>query len=279
MIRGIAFMSWLLLAMVASSVGAAEPTFRASEAEVGGDGVRSHKVESSLQSGPTLIRVLLPEPLDAAKRYPVIYVLPAEANLEDRYGNGLREIVAGGLQKKHAAIFVEPTFAKLPWYADHPTDPALRQESYFIEQVVPFVDRNYSTVAEKSGRRLLGFSKSGWGAWSVLLRRPDLFGRAAAWDSPLAMEAPGKYGSGPIFGDAANFKRYYLADRLRQRAADLSNETRLILLGYDNFHDEIVKTHRLLDELKIPHVYDNQTKRPHHWNSGWVPQAVELLCQ
>ncbi|HEY3787861.1 MAG TPA: alpha/beta hydrolase-fold protein [Urbifossiella sp.] len=53
---------------------------------------------------------------------------------------------------------------------------------------VPFIDKTYPVRAEAGGRLLLGFSKSGWGAYSLRMRHPDLFGKAAAWDAPLIQE-------------------------------------------------------------------------------------------
>jgi hypothetical protein len=59
------------------------------------------------------------------------------------------------------------------------------------------------------GLLLLGFSKSGWGAlFSLLLRHPDVFGKAAAWDAPLVMDSPGRHGNGDIFGTPENFEKY-----------------------------------------------------------------------
>jgi enterochelin esterase-like enzyme len=72
------------------------------------------------------------------------------------------------------------------------------------------VERTYPARAAAGGRLLLGFSKSGWGAWTLLLRHPERFAKAAAWDAPLMLDAPGKYGSGPIFGTPENFERYRL---------------------------------------------------------------------
>ena len=51
----------------------------------------------------------------------------------------------------------------------------------------------------------IGFSKSGWGAFSLLLRHPEVFGRAAAWDAPLMLEQPNRYGMGAVFGSQENF--------------------------------------------------------------------------
>src|SRR5581483_7601408 len=140
-----------------------------------------HTVSSEFQEGKTLLRVLLPDKMDKGRTYPVIYVLPVEAGVESRYGDGLVEVKKLDLHNKLGVIFVMPTFSHLPWYADHPTRPGIRQETYFLRAVLPFVERTYPVRPGAAGRLLLGFSKSGWGAWSLLLRHPDLFGRAAAW--------------------------------------------------------------------------------------------------
>src|SRR4051812_32963231 len=87
-----------------------------------------HPITSSLQAGSTEIRVLLPDVVDRSKRYPVVYVLPVEPLSSDEFGDGLSEVQRHQLHNQHEAIFVAPSFANLPWYADHPTDPRIRQE-------------------------------------------------------------------------------------------------------------------------------------------------------
>src|SRR5207249_4274506 len=108
----------------------------------------------------------------------------------------------------------------------------VRQETYFLKVVVPFVEKTYPAKADASGRLLLGFSKSGWGAFSLLLRHPEQFGKAAAWDAPLMMDAPGKYGSGDVFATADNFVGYRVSKLLELNAEKFQKESRLILLGY-----------------------------------------------
>jgi len=39
-------------------------------------------------------------------------------------------------------VFV-PRRSPPPWYADHPTKSDVRQESYFLKAVVPFVEKTY----------------------------------------------------------------------------------------------------------------------------------------
>jgi esterase/lipase superfamily enzyme len=242
------------------------------------EGELVHDVKSSYQSGPTEIRVLLPEQLTKAKRYKVIYVLPVEAGRENRYGDGLSEIKKLNLHNQHQVIFVAPTFADLPWYANHPTDLKIRQDSYFVDVVVPYIDKTYPTCNEASGRMLLGFSKSGWGAWSLLLRHPTLFQKAVAWDAPMMMSKPGLYGSGPIFGNVSNFEHYQIS-RLVLDHAGILNATvpRLILIGQGNFQAEHTAIHQLMTDSKIPHIYRDGIVRKHNWHSGWVCEAIELL--
>jgi enterochelin esterase-like enzyme len=143
--------------------------------------------------------------------------------------------------------------------------------------VLPFVEKNYPVLARPEGRQLLGFSKSGWGAFSLLLRHPDVFGRAAAWDAPLMMDAPGKYGSGEIFGTKENFERYRVAKLLEDRAGKLGDGKRLAVLGYGSFRGEHQGVHELMERLKIAHKYRDGPPRKHDWHSGWVAEAVEFL--
>jgi Putative esterase len=248
-----------------------------SEAVKDQHGVLVHTVRSRYQSGETAIRVLVSDQKKPGVRLPVVYVLPVEPRNESRYGDGLLEVRRHGLHDKFQAIFVAPTFSHLPWYADHPTDPQIRQESYFLEVVMPFVESRYPASPEPSDRLLLGFSKSGWGAFSLLLRHPDVFGKAAAWDAPLVMDRPGKYGSGDVFGTTENFENYRITVLLRRRAADLGEDVRLIHLGYGNFRDEHEAFEAIFNKHRVPHRYKDGPRREHRWESGWLPEAVGML--
>lgn len=248
-----------------------------SPAQPDAGGFLVHEVRSPYHAGTTQIRVLLPGPPEPARRYPVVFVLPVEAGTESRYGDGLREAREKDLPNRLRAILVAPTFSHLPWYADHPTRPDMRQEAYFLRVVVPFVDRTYPVRAGAAGHRLLGFSKSGWGAYSLLLRHPELFGRAAAWDAPLMMERADRYGSSEIFGTPENFERYRISRLLEERAGQLREGRRLILLGYGNFREHHVRAHALMERLKIAHEYRDGPARKHDWHSGWVSEAAERL--
>jgi kynurenine formamidase len=238
-------------------------------------GILVHIVRSEYQSTPTKIRVLLPK--DASTRHHVLYVLPVEPLDGVRWGDGLEEVKNHGLHDKYGLICVQPTFSEMPWYADHPTKATLRQETHFLKVVVPFIDRTYPTMAGKEGRLLLGFSKSGCGAFSLLLRHPEVFDKAVAWDAPLMMERPDKYKMADIFGSKENFEKYRIAALLEKQAVNLSGPVRLLHFGYGNFREHHQSAHKLMEELKIAHQYRDGPKRKHSWHSGWLPEAVQML--
>jgi len=255
----------------------AEDAARVSAATRDARGWLTHEVTSPYQAGATRIRVLLPDQLAEVRRYPVVYLLPVEPGEENRFGDALVEARRLDLANKTQAILVAPTFSQLPWYADHPTDPAIRQEMHFLEVVVPYVERTYPTLAECRGRLLVGFSKSGWGAWSLLLRHPDLFARAVAWDAPLMMDAPGPYGSGPIFGTPENFAGYRMSELVRRQAPTLRGAPRLALFGYGGFRQAHDQMHALLESLAVPHAYRDGPERKHDWHGGWLGEAVNWV--
>ena len=241
-----------------------------------------HVLRSNHQSAPTKVRVLLPDrlPGDDEERLSVVYLLPVEAGETVRWGDSLAEVQQHDLHNSHHVICVFPTFADLPWYADHPENQQLQQERYLLQDVLPLIEGAYPARHDRDGRLLAGFSKSGHGAWSLMLRHPDIFCRAAAFDAPMMMEAPGKYGSGPIFGTADNFQNYRITSLLERLATDLQQErSRLMLIGEGNFQQEHMQIHKLLESSGIPHTWSIGTPRDHSWHSGWLAEAFEWLTK
>lgn len=242
----------------------------------------SYLIESEYQPGRQRIVVLLPDQFEVPgenteEKIRMLYVLPVEAGSLSKWGDPVKETIKADLHNRHQVICVFPEFGQLPWYADHPTEKSVRQESYLLKSVIPFIEEELSLPESRVERYLVGFSKSGWGAFSLLLRHPNTFKKAAAWDAPLMMERSGLYGSGPIFGTTENFRKYEIAGLLRVRARDLQSSPRLISMGYDNFRGHLLQFHKLATELKVPHVHRDGPQRKHHWESGWLSEAAELL--
>ncbi|NQU11232.1 hypothetical protein HQ590_10605, partial [bacterium] len=195
------------------------------------------------------------------------------------YDDGLTVVRELGLHERHGLIVVAPSFADWPWYADHPTDPRRADESHLLRVVLPFVSAVCPAFGRSADPRplLLGFSKSGWGAWTLILRHPELFGAAVAWDAPLMVDKPEPWEMPGAFGALENFNRYRVSTLLREQADVFRVGNRLGLFGYGNFREHHQQAHALLEDLKVPHDYTDGPERPHHWASGWVPDAVDAL--
>jgi hypothetical protein len=111
----------------------------------------------------------------------------------------------------------------------------------------------------------------------LLLRHPEVFGKAAAWDAPLMMDQPNRFGMAEIFGTQENFEKYQITRLLEKQAERFREGKRLILLGYGNFRDHHRKAHALMTKLQIDHEYRDGPSLKHDWHSGWAQEAVELM--
>ena len=138
--------------------------------------------------------------------------------------------------------------------------------------------------ANTNGRLLVGFSKSGWGALSLLLRNPTVFHRAAAWDTGIRVD------TGPMskeeraerialdWGSAENFETHRLSTLINTRGRELGSEARLFYFNTAGKRATGgVEIHRLLVENQIPHRYVLEPHRRHSWDSGWMPEAIAFL--
>ena len=72
---------------------------------------------------------------------------------------------------------------------------------HLCDEVVPFVDERYPTLADREHRGLTGKSSGGYGAMVVPMRRPDVFGALAShagdalWEASLLPDFPGSRAS------------------------------------------------------------------------------------
>lgn len=250
------------------------------------NGFVEHRLTSPHQAGDTTLRVLLPDHMEAGKRYRVLYVLPVHEEGVASHGDGLVEIKKQGYHNSHELVCVAPAFTSKPWFADHDLNPQKHDESHMLETVLPFVEKSYPVLTGVEGRFLIGFSKSGWGALSLLLRNPDVFRKAAAWDTGIRVDA------GPIeeadrseriareWGTAENFDKYRISSLIKRRGADLGDTARLFYFSTEGTRGlGGVKIHQLLVELEIPHRYVFEPHRVHRWDTGWVPEAVAFLLE
>jgi len=248
------------------------------------DNIIYHRIESPYQADSTTIRVLLPDKIDPGVNYRVLYILPVIENDTRRFGDGLEEVMKYDYHNTYNLICVAPEFTVMPWYCDHSTDMARQDESHLLKTVIPYIDARYPTLKHAEGRLLMGFSKSGWGSFTLLLRNPDIFYRAAGWDSGVRVD------TGPIseeerkerittlFGSTSNFEKYRITTLLKDIGASLGDQARLFYYNTEGRRGlGGAEIHKLMVQLEIPHQYLYEPHRKHRWDSGWIHEAVRFL--
>jgi enterochelin esterase family protein len=133
---------------------------------------------------------------DAGRRYPVIYGLTGYTGrgpmmLNDRtFGINLQQRVemlyAAGMPH---AIFVLPDCFTSVGGSQYVNSSAVgRYEDYLTQEIVPYIDQHYATIADRSGRGVFGKSSGGYGALIMGMRHSDLFGAIACHSGDAAFE-------------------------------------------------------------------------------------------
>ncbi len=111
------------------------------------------------------------------QRFPAIYLLHG-------YGGNHATFSRVCNLKEYAdsfdIILVCPDGNYNSWYLDSPVKKKSQFASYIIHDVVPFIDRHFRTIADASGRAIVGSSMGGHGALTLLARYPDHFNGAGS---------------------------------------------------------------------------------------------------
>ena len=118
------------------------------------------------------------------------------------------------VEDQYNATIIEPIFPMYSWYADNPTDATIDYET-FVSSILPqWVDSHFSTTGDEKNL-LIGFSKSGYGDVDLLLKHPDVFSAAAAFDFPADMTTYNSMQSSTAddYGTQANFQNNYELDQ------------------------------------------------------------------
>ncbi|MGG2202048.1 alpha/beta hydrolase [Paenibacillus validus] len=60
-----------------------------------------------------------------------------------------------------------------------------RFEDYILQDLIPTIDHEFRTIADRSKRAVCGLSMGGYGAFALALRNPDVFSAAASISGAL----------------------------------------------------------------------------------------------
>jgi len=135
-------------------------------------------MKSSVLGQEVKYSVILPEDYFVSKKsYPVVYLLHGLGDNESswlEYGR-VSQVTDQAVRQKQIVpmIFVMPQGYR-NYYVNEYTGK-FRYEDMFIKEFVPFIDKQYRTIADKEHRATLGYSMGGFGALVLPLRNPEVF--------------------------------------------------------------------------------------------------------
>jgi len=155
--------------------------------------VECASVSSTILGSSVSYCVALPPGYEASgsKRYPTFYFLHGlfedEHSWLDRGGEQIWEsLTAQGDLTNY--IVVLPDGGRTFYVNSH--DGRERYEDFFVQELVPEIDRKYRTLARASERGIGGVSMGGYGALHLAMRHPDAFGSASAHSAALLPKFP-----------------------------------------------------------------------------------------
>ena len=132
-------------------------------------------------AGQHVVMVTLPAGYDGTTRYPVLYFLHGNP---DYPNTGANQQLA---ESSAPLITVQPNGVR-SWYSNWVNPGALgpqNWENFHLGQVIPLIDANLRTIADRSGRAIGGHSMGGFGAFHYAEHRPDLFSYVGAFSGGL----------------------------------------------------------------------------------------------
>jgi endo-1,4-beta-xylanase len=217
-------------------------------------GMHHGTIESASMKRTVGFNIYLPPQYEQepTRRFPVVYFLHGSTGTESSDAGLARyvhaEIVAGSIAP---VIYVFPNGGAESGYRDWP-DSYVKAETLIVDELIPFIDSEYRTVAQPGSRGICGFSMGGEGAIRLSLKYPKLFGTAASLAAGLPQTAE------DIKGD--NCYRY-------ASTLDPDERARLflyIVIGEDDFlfprHGPFVA---YLKELGVRYTYVVHSKVKH----------------
>ncbi|MGV3508098.1 MAG: alpha/beta hydrolase [Sphingobacteriaceae bacterium] len=176
---------------------------------------------------------------------------------------------------EHNLIVVCPDGNIGSWYFDSPVDSTWKFETYVSNELVNWVDENYKTVKDRTGRGITGLSMGGHGAMYLSFKHQDVFGVAGSMSGgvdfrpfPLKWDIAKRLGS--LKEQPENWDKHTVINMINLLKP--GSLKLMIDCGTEDFFFEVNNNfHQKLLENKIPHDY---IVRPGAHNSAYWKNAV-----
>ena len=230
--------------------------------------VTRHIYYSEVLDGEREMFVYTPPGYDAKKKYPVLYLLGGSGELASGWSlDGRANFIADNLLSEGKMV---PMIIAMPNnQVLHRSDPKHIEKTYTLfekelrNQIVPFVDKFYGTIANRKGRALAGLSMGGRHTQMVGMNDLDLF---SSFGILSAGDMETEKMNAAFFGDP----------KVKEKVDYL-----LVGLGSGEVNENVGKrsasTHETLEKHGIKHDYFIGGEGAHDWGTWRLLLNDKLL--
>jgi S-formylglutathione hydrolase FrmB len=221
------------------------------------------------------LTITLPDNYEKSKTYNVVYVLHG---FSGNHTDWTKLTNIEQLADQYNVIVVNPDGNFGSWYLDSEVDKTSQYETYIVEDVINYIDSNYSTNRSKTGRAITGLSMGGFGALHIAINHPHRFAAVSAMSAgvdvrPFSAEFDltkvlGNYAENQARWDSIaivnNLHKIAAGNTAWKKSAD--NLPIMLDIGVDDFFIQQNRAlHQAMLKLRIRHDY---IERPgiHDWH-------------
>lgn len=125
---------------------------------------------------------------------------------------------------------------------------------------------------------LVGFSKSGLGAWNIARQIPELISGTIIFDAPVArIELPG-WETQLFYSNDEEWQKDLPIRSIDNFYRCMPKSHKLVLISGPSFHSEMVLLSEALTRIGNKHSFLDRSDTKHHWNSGWIEEAMKIFA-
>lgn len=223
-------------------------------------------VATSFLATPGKAVVVTPDGAADGTKFPTVYILHGFGG---KYSDWIKKRTdLPDLADMYGMVLVMPD-GRNSWYWNSLTDPLMQMESFFTEDLVPYIDANYPTLPDASKRAITGLSMGGHGSMWLAMRHPDIWGNAGSMSGGVdIMPFPDRWAMVRALGTKEENPSVWKDHSVINLVPWVKPGTLNITFdcGKDDFfHDVNENLHSALDTYGIEHDY---TVRPgkHTWD-------------
>lgn len=216
--------------------------------------------------------VVTPDAAATGKKFPTVYILHGFGG---KYSDWIKKRAdLPELADQYGMVLVMPD-GRDSWYWNSLNDPQMQMESFFTDDLVPYIDANYPTLAEPAKRAITGLSMGGHGSMWLAMRHPDIWGNAGSMSGGVdILPFPDRWAMIRALGTKDENPTAWKEHSVLNLVPWVKpGELNIIFdCGQDDFfHDVNENLHHELDTYKIPHEY---TVRPGNHSWGYWKNSI-----